>query len=72
MWRIGPLLVAPDVRDADLEELLVTEGVARGPAGAAAYAVELGGLGPDREKRLVKVLRKQGWRPEGRSLRRGR
>ena len=72
VWRIGPLLVAPDVRDADLEELLVAEGVARGPAGAAAYAVEVGGLGPGREKRLVKVLRKQGWRPEGRTLRRRR
>ena len=64
--------MAPDVRGAGLEGLLVDEGVARGPAGAAAYVVELAGLEADTEKRLVKGLRKQGWRPEGRSLRRGR
>ncbi|GAA1476056.1 hypothetical protein GCM10009623_05020 [Nocardioides aestuarii] len=71
-WRIGPLLVAPDVRGAGLEELLVAEGVARAPAGATAYAVGLEGLGPDRGKRLVRTLRKEGWRPEGRLLRRRR
>ncbi len=71
-WRVGPLLVAPDLHDAGLEAVVVAEGVSRAPAGVAAYAVDLGGLAPEQEKPLVRALRKQGYRPERGMLRRRR
>jgi tRNA (guanine37-N1)-methyltransferase len=71
-WRLGPLLVAPDLRDRGLEGVLVAEGVSRAPAGAAAYVVDLAGLDEAQAKPLVRSLRKEGYRPEGRTLRRRR
>lgn len=72
VWRVGPLLVAPDLRGGGLEAVLVHEGVARAPDDAAAYVVDLAGLDEARAKPLARSLRKQGYRPEGRTLRRRR
>jgi tRNA (guanine37-N1)-methyltransferase len=71
-WRLGPLLVVPDLRDRGLETVLVAEGVSRAPAGAAAYVVDLAGLGDEQAKPLTRSLRKEGYRPDGGTLRRRR
>ena len=67
-WQIGPLLVAPDLGERGLAELLVEHQEATAPETATGYAVVSAGLDPQ----VARRLRRRGYRPAGPALHRRR
>jgi len=60
-WRVGPLLVAPDLRGRGLGRFLLDRAEAAAPDAATAYAGEVRGD----DARAVRLLRRAGYRGAG-------